>query len=89
MNYVVVWEPDATRDVDIAWEKATELERERLVASLESIQQTLATNPFQAGESRNNALERVALEFPLTVSFRIERVTSQVRIFAAVVWRTP
>jgi hypothetical protein len=80
-------EPDATRDIDLAWEKATDEESERLVAALESIQQKLSTDPFQAGESREYPLERIFIAFPLTVSYRIDRATSQVRIYAAVVWR--
>jgi hypothetical protein len=87
VKFVVIWEPDATRDIDLAWEKATDQEGERLVAALESIQQKLSTDPFQAGESREYPLERVFIAFPLTVSFRIDRATSQVRIYAAVVWR--
>jgi hypothetical protein len=80
-------EPDATRDIDLAWEKATDQEGERLVAALESIQQKLSTDPFQAGASREYPLERIFIAFPLTVSYRIDSATSQVRIYAAVVWR--
>ena len=87
MNYVVIWEPDATRDIDLAWEKASDQEGDQLVAALESIQQKLSTDPYQAGESRDYPLERVFIEFPLTVVFRIDRATSQVRVYAAVVWR--
>lgn len=39
MNYVVVWDPDATRDIDTAWEKTTDAEREHLTAALAVIQQ--------------------------------------------------
>jgi hypothetical protein len=88
VKFVVVWEPDATRDIDLAWASATDQEGERLVAALELIQQKLTTDPYQAGESREYALERVFIAFPLTVSYRIDRSTSQVRAYAAVVWRT-
>lgn len=88
MKFVDVWDPDATRDIDLAWEKATDQEGERLVAALESIQQKLLTDPYQAGESREYPLERVFIAFPLTLSFRIDRATSQVRVYAAVVWQT-
>jgi hypothetical protein len=88
VNYVVVWDPDATRDIDTAWEKATDAEREQLISALAVIQQKLSTDPYQAGESREYPLERVFIALPLTVSYRIDRATSQVRVYAAVVWRT-
>ena len=87
MKYVVVWDTDAANDVDTSWERATDVERERIVAALVSLQEMLASSGLGAGESREFVTERVAFVPPITVFFRIDRMKSLVRVFAAVVWR--
>lgn len=89
MKYTVVWNKQPTESIDAAWEEATSEGRDRLYKATEAIHESLSANPFAAGESRENAIDRVIIASPLTVFYRIDRATSQVRVYAAVVWRTP
>ena len=89
MRYTVVWNAQPTESIDAAFTNASAGVRELLFATVEAIHESLSMNPFTMGESRGSAIDRVIIASPLTVFYRIERTTSQVRVYAAVVWRTP
>jgi hypothetical protein len=88
VKYTVVWNAQPTESIDAAWDEASSEGRERLYKATEAIHESLSTNPFAASESREYAIDRVVIASPLTVFYRIDRATSQVRVYAAVVWRT-
>ena len=89
MRYTVVWNAQPTESIDTAWNNASRDGRELLSGAVETLHDSLSTNPFVVGESREYTVDRVLIASPLTVFYRIDRLESQVRVYAAVVWRTP
>lgn len=86
MNYSLLWNDEATDDVDDAWFDASPQGREQIVASLTVLSNLLCNDPMQVGESRQNAETGVTTHTPITVHFRVIERLKLVRVFAARVY---
>jgi plasmid stabilization system protein ParE len=69
MNYDVLWLPAAQQEYsDMWWEQRGQA---ALVEALKTLSQRLAENPYDTGESRQTIRDRVAIEPPLRIYFRV------------------
>lgn len=86
MSYDIVWEPDAARDLDAAWEIADSSFRREIERAMKELHAALRDDPRDAGESRGLFEERVAIARPLTVYYRIDRRQQFVAIHTVVLY---
>jgi hypothetical protein len=82
MNYKVVWEPPAERDLTEMW-LASRL-RHLISRAVDQIDAELEWNPHNCGESREGG-ERVMFVWPLGTSFKVDEVEREVRVIS--VWQ--
>lgn len=86
MTYVVVWEDQATSDIDQAWKRASGSSRHQLIVALEHLEAILKDNPAQVGESRDHETRRVVVCGPLVANYSVSERLNIVRVVAARVY---
>ncbi|WP_425396562.1 hypothetical protein [Aeoliella sp.] len=86
--YAVAWNPAATEQIDTAWRSFDVVRREKLVESLDIVERQLTMIPTEVGESREVSNERILIEPPLVVYFRVDESKQQVRVLSARVANT-
>lgn len=87
MSYVVVWDPEATDDIDGAWESSSQSGKALIINALTEIERLLRMNPLYVGESRGNDCKRVLVSSPVTVYYRVDLEQNFVRVYASRVYR--
>ena len=77
MSFTVVWKPDAEDDLADRW--LTTVDRSAVADAANHLEQTLATDPLAAGESREG-MTRVAFEGPLGVVYDVSEADRLVTV---------
>lgn len=81
--YFVRWGPKIIAKFSRVYDGLNDVQRQRLLAALESLDAQLMNDPTTLGESRSSPLIRVAIERPLTIAFRIDEEQQVVRVSGA------
>lgn len=68
----VLWTPSARNDLADLWLKADSVQRRRITVAAQSIDNRLAIDPSNEGESRPGG-RRICFEVPLGISFRVDQ----------------
>jgi plasmid stabilization system protein ParE len=84
MMYTVTWLPSAEQELANLWNNAAD--RSQLAAAANAIDDALAANPLDAGESRGG-ITRIVFERPLAVLFDVDRSDRTAKVWD--VWRYP
>ena len=81
MNYIVFWSPPALGDLLTIWERAAD--QDAIDRAVHRIDRLLAEEPEDRSESRDPG-QRVLIEAPLTVVFRMDEARRMVIVVS--VW---
>ena len=79
MKYSVVWIPDAETQLTRIWLESRD--HQAIAEACEQIEQSLATKPLNAGESRFED-RRIVFADPLAVTFSVSQVDRLVRVLS-------
>lgn len=72
MNFAVVWKPAAEQELAALW--VVSRRRDAVTAAIDALERRLAADPLAEGESRAGD-DRVALEWPVGIDFRVDPVS--------------
>ena len=84
MSYRLRWKRSALEELADLWTNSDSSDRREINQAVSSIEDELARDPLQAGESRP-AGNRIVMEAPIAVVFNVDPDKQEVRVLQ--IWR--